>query len=279
MPFINHNMRSYLFFLCVLLCVGCIGYHAKTNAHMPVDALLRSMLCIREETPLNPNEHETMHVVVSKYKEDTRWTESLRFPVFIYTKEDPSSRYNVPLNKGHEASAYFKYIIDHYDELPQHVAFVHGHESDWHHVDSMLRLNTIEMPCDGYINLNDGDKKTLIHYDERNDVIMNDYIDALLNPNAPRNTSKYDMQHWYKKYVQPRLGSLSQYELNYLDNWCAQFIVSRDRIRQHPKSFYETQYWFLLTTDIDNHYSARYYEWTWGLIFCYNDVRKTVLFG
>ena len=220
------------------------------------------------------NNHEKLHVVVSRYKEDTNWTKQLNYPVFIYTKEDPTSTYNIPINKGHEASVYLKYIIDHYDALPKYVAFVHGHESDWHHKESMLKLNNLEMPENGYINLNDGNKKTLIHYDEKNDIIMNDYINKLLNPTAPNKTKNYDMQQWYKEYIFPRLGSLKQYNLQNTDNWCAQFIVSRERILQHPKSFYEKNYKFLLTTDVINHYSARYYEWTWALIFCFNDFKK-----
>ena len=218
----------------------------------------------------NPNLDVKMHVVVSKYKEDTSWTKQLKYPVFVYTKEDISSKYNIPVNKGNEASTYLKYIIDHYDQLPEYVAFVHGHESDWHHNESMLRLNDITMPENGYINLNDGSNRKMIHYDENNDVIINDYVDKLLNPSSPRNVSNYNMNTWYKEYIYPRLGSIKQYNLHN-DNWCAQFIVSRERILQHPKSFYEKQYQFLMTTDVINHWSSRYYEWTWGLIFCYKD--------
>ncbi|MCJ1287374.1 hypothetical protein MMC26_006723 [Xylographa opegraphella] len=35
----------------------------------------------------------------------------------IYVVDDPSARYRVPANKGHEAMVYLTYIIDHYDNL------------------------------------------------------------------------------------------------------------------------------------------------------------------
>tara|TARA_Y100000389_G_scaffold200308_1_gene240438 strand:+ start:22038 stop:22781 length:744 start_codon:yes stop_codon:yes gene_type:complete len=222
----------------------------------------------------NQNLDVQMHVVVSKYNEDTSWTKQLKYPVFIYTKENRSSKYNIPVNKGNEASAYFKYIIDHYDQLPNYVAFVHGHESDWHHKKSMLRLNDITMPENGYLNLNDPKPFTMIHYDEHNDVIINDYVDVLLT-RAPKNVSKCNMNTWYKQYLYPRLGSINQYNLHNKHNkCCAQFIVSRERILQHPKSFYQKQYDFIITTDVINRWSSRYYEWTWGLIFCYKDWKK-----
>ena len=33
----------------------------------------------------------------------------------VYEKANPHSRYNVPVNRGAEASAYLKYVLDHYD--------------------------------------------------------------------------------------------------------------------------------------------------------------------
>ena len=51
----------------------------------------------------------------------------------VYEKANPHSRYNVPVNRGAEASAYLKYVLDHYDGLPRWSFFVHGNESSWHH--------------------------------------------------------------------------------------------------------------------------------------------------
>ena len=198
-----------------------------------------------------------MHVVVSKYNEDTTWTNNVKHRVFVYTKTDDSSEYNVPLNKGNEASAYIKHIIDHYSRLPKHVAFVHGHETDWHHPTSMTdKLNSIVPPKTGYKNLNDMMFKITIE-------IENDKI--IKTPN---------MDDWYKTCLYPTLGPINQYELKDIDHCCAQFIVSRERILQHTKTFYEKQYDWLLATELPNSESGRFYEWTWRLIFCFEDLKK-----
>lgn len=40
-------------------------------------------------------------------------------------------------NWGREASSYLQFIIEHYDDLPPRMIFVHGHNSSWH-----LRVST-----------------------------------------------------------------------------------------------------------------------------------------
>jgi hypothetical protein len=83
------------------------------------------------------------NVIVSVYNEDISWTERLRqlgYNILIYTKGDPNSRTSVPVNKGNEASAFLKYIIDHYDQLPEHSIFLHGEENSTHHDGSLIEI-------------------------------------------------------------------------------------------------------------------------------------------
>jgi len=61
-----------------------------------------------------------INVVVSRYKKNTDWVESLKkynTQIMIYDKETPTNIYNIPVNKGNEASVYLKYIIDNYNNL------------------------------------------------------------------------------------------------------------------------------------------------------------------
>jgi hypothetical protein len=60
-------------------------------------------------------------------------------------------------NTGREATAYLNYIISNYDNLPENIAFIHGHETAWHQkspyhlIDTILKAKTDKY---NYISLN-----------------------------------------------------------------------------------------------------------------------------
>jgi hypothetical protein len=184
------------------------------------------------------------HVVVSVYKEDIAWTDRLRelgFPVLVYTKGDPASEYNVPINKGNEASAFLKYIIDHYDQLPEHSIFLHGEEHSKHHDGSLINIlqSSRGHRC-AYKNLN-------------NYKLSNFFL-----PMIP----------WCDEFLAPELGPIEHYgDWTLGHDGCAQFIVHRDAIRLRSRHFYSRIYGWLLDTPLQNYLNARYLEWTWHLIF------------
>lgn len=85
-----------------------------------------------------------MHVVSAHWNESLDWLKQSEFKYTIVDKadnpnRDPDSTLHVEFNRGREASAYLKYIITHYNELPEHVAFIHGHETAWHQSRPMLQ--------------------------------------------------------------------------------------------------------------------------------------------
>ena len=45
--------------------------------------------------------------------------------IYIYDKENPDNKYNIPVNKGNESSVYLKYIIDNYENLSDFTFFIH----------------------------------------------------------------------------------------------------------------------------------------------------------
>ena len=188
-------------------------------------------------------------VVVSKYKEDTGWTQRVKYPCAVYEKENPKNPYNVPVNKGHEASAYFKYIVDHYDRLPKYVFFVHGHESDWHHKESIVdKINDFE-PSVSYTNINDPEYSFVVNEEFAIDTHEEDV--------------KSTMKEWWNQNMFPYLGPLRETS----DTCCAQFVLSRKQILKNPLKFYKQQYNWLISTELPSSLSARFYEWTWKLIF------------
>ena len=76
-----------------------------------------------------------MEICTSHFKEDLKWLEKSPWPVSVVHHEggDPVEyTYLIP-NVGFEVTSYLKYIIERYDTLPDHVAFIHGHEEAWHH--------------------------------------------------------------------------------------------------------------------------------------------------
>ena len=86
-------------------------------------------------------------IVTSHWKEDLTWLKKSEFPVVLIDKEgaDPTCfepSYVIP-NKGLEASVYLKFIIERYNDLPDHVAFIHGHETAHHQKHSRPLLELI----------------------------------------------------------------------------------------------------------------------------------------
>lgn len=69
--------------------------------------------------------------VISRYKEDLSWTNDLPIPKVIYNKgedkdEDlPYFLLDIP-NEGRETETFLRFIIEHYNELPQRVVLLQG---------------------------------------------------------------------------------------------------------------------------------------------------------
>lgn len=63
-------------------------------------------------------------IVVAKYREDISWTKELD-NVVIYDKSVPPLK-----NVGREAETFLRYIVEHYDALPEYVVFLQGNPYD-----------------------------------------------------------------------------------------------------------------------------------------------------
>jgi hypothetical protein len=203
-----------------------------------------------------------VQVVISRYSENVDWKNRLMYDSVVYEKNKPGYKYNIPVNKGNEASVYFKYIVDHYHSLPEYVIFVHGHESDWHHKASIVdTIHSLSFQ-NGYANINDTDQtfelcKTSKGFNVKN-FIKSEQVDE-------QDVYDHGMDEWWREAMEEYFGKFDGKVVS--DTCCAQFVVSRDAILRHPLSFYEKQYNWLVTTDIENAYSGRFYEWTWKYIF------------
>jgi len=191
-----------------------------------------------------------INCVVSRYKKNVDWAYKLKNinKLYIYDKETPENEYNIPVNKGNEASVYLKYIVDNYDNLADFTFFTHDEEFAWHHSGSIIdRFDEAVMSNKLYYNINDVAVMGNIRYDRWYKEILiwyNNYIEKYI----PRNT--LPNQSWTLGYR----GS-------------AQFLVHKSIITKLPLEFYENLYNWIITTDMPNEKSGRFLEWTWHLFW------------
>lgn len=77
-----------------------------------------------------------MIIVANHWNEDLEWLKKSKYPVVIIDKVGSALSCFEPTmvleNKGGAESSYFKYIIENYENLPDNVAFLHGHETAYH---------------------------------------------------------------------------------------------------------------------------------------------------
>lgn len=189
------------------------------------------------------------NIVVSRYKKNVDWIYKIENNVkfFIYDKENSENTLNIPVNKGHEASVYLKYIIDNYYTLSDYTFFIHDEEYAWHHSDSIIKkyyeaLASGEM----YYNINDlcilGSIITNIWYG--------------------------DILKWYKLYIDPYIP-LDSIPVDWTNGHrgSAQFLVHKERIHRLPLKFYKDLYNWIITTPLPDAQSGRYLEWAWHLFW------------
>ncbi|KAJ5084457.1 hypothetical protein NUU61_009036 [Penicillium alfredii] len=174
-------------------------------------------------------------------REDVKWVRDLiqenpNFKPFIYTADaEPEPGFLPPHSaRGREVSAYLSYVVDYYEQLPAYSIFIHANEDQWHNdlfgpstkaVLKSLRLEAVD--AKGYVNLRcefEPGCPTSIH---------------------PHNPTPHDIETKdTRAYVSQIYMDLFAVPLQQVPDHlgaicCAQFAVSRDRIRQRPKSDYQ----------------------------------------
>jgi hypothetical protein len=197
-------------------------------------------------------------IVSSHWNEDLNWLKSLPHPVVVCGKEGEETpaiptnlRCKTP-NVGYETSSYLKFIIEFYDELPNNVAFIHGHENSIH---QMRDLKTIltgnDWKTNKYYSMNFWYAKRCITMEEESSK----YI-------------KYISSIW-SEYFEKELGIPAPTYV--IADCCAQFVLPRELIHRYPKDVY-IKWYNLVTKDYANYNLsskeiAMAFEWVWHLIY------------
>ena len=209
-------------------------------------------------------------LVIAHFNENLTWAEqvpSLGWDVYVSEKSNdvhkateasiargqwsPGGRVVSELlscgNIGYEASAYLDFIVRHYHELPDHVAFIHGQPGEHNTIqffprswgksraDHVLRLLSCANPqfSGGYLSLADHCFRTNLL--STSYVVVRSMIDRYLSTTE-------SVRAAYDTYFPNRVGDTSAFMCS------AEFIVSRERIRRLPRAV-----WFaLLQASCDN---------------------------
>ncbi|KAK5110902.1 hypothetical protein LTR62_005440 [Meristemomyces frigidus] len=176
-----------------------------------------------------------------------------------YVVDDHSAPLHPIKNKGHESNVYLTYIIDHYDQLSDLTIFIHFHRFSWHNnilmdedAAQMVRhLSPERVTRDGYMNLR-------CHWEPG--------CPSWLHPGATqRNYDK--MEETLVADAWAELFPLDPIPAVLAQPCCAQFAVSRDRIRALPKQRYVSMRDWILRTELSDYMSGRVFEYIWQYIF------------
>jgi Protein of unknown function (DUF3431) len=212
--------------------------------------------------PLGPGHNYTKVLVMPKVREEnTEWVHE-KLPglqTAIYVADDPSALLHPPKNKGNEVMIYLTYLIDHYEDLPDIMMFLHSHRFSWHNNDILnkdayeiiSRLSSERVVREGYMNLR-------CHW----------------NPGCPEwiHPGRIEADDWKKEErevakVWSELFPLETIPEVVAQPCCGQFALSRERVLAIPKSDFVHYRDWLLRTDLPDSLSGRVWEYLWQYLF------------
>jgi hypothetical protein len=192
-------------------------------------------------------------IVVSHYKEDLDWLDLFigeQIPHIVYTRSnDTLARHNIRINKGREAVAYLRYIVDYYSNLPSVIAFVHGHRRSWHQKDPsdiVVALRALQWNKYNYMTL----------------TSMMTRRKFKLNKQDRQEQVNYEL---WRDVLQKELGPPPEDGIE--APCCASFVVKREAILAHPKTFYSNISDYIVASGHSDQSTGRTLEYTWHMIF------------
>jgi hypothetical protein len=210
-----------------------------------------------------PGSNYTKNLIVAKTKEEhAEWLDNEDLggvKEMVYVVDDEHASLKVPQNKGHEVMVYLTYIIDHYDELPDVSIFMHSHQFAWHQNDLLgynagemvRRLSPERVTREGYMNLR-------CHWTPGCPEWMHPGT-VEEDPNKQEETVM--AQAWAELFPDKSIPEVLAQPC------CAQFALSRDRIRAVARERYIFYREWLLRTKMEDKISGRVWEYLWQVVF------------
>ena len=160
---------------------------------------------------------------------------------------------------------YLTFIIEHYDSLPRVTAFVHAGATQWHndilgayttsilnnlHLESVARLGYVNLRC----RLEPGCPTSV----------------NMFEPSAEDIKSKDARAYFVDFYMELFGVSRDEVPKHLGHTCCAQFAVTRERIRARPKKDYERMRHWMTDSSVnitDSHGGGWVFEMVWHIIF------------
>lgn len=216
----------------------------------------------RNEARTVPDVNRSRVLVIPKTAQDaTDWIarELPEVDLALYTVDQLDSVLHPPKNKGHEAMIYLTYIIDHYHRLPDVIIFMHAHQRAWHNnepldfnatemirrlnVERVLRLGYMNLRCEWYPGCPEW-----LHPHEKEESLAKQEQEVLSTC-------------WNELFPFDELPQILAQPC------CAQFAVSREKIRSIPLRRFVFYRDWLLKTDLTDYFSGRIWEFVWQFVF------------
>ena len=201
-------------------------------------------------------------LVISRLaSEDVSWA-SIHLPHldrYVYTTNDANVVPHTPQNKGHEVMVYLTHLVEHYDDLADINVFMHK-DRFTHHNEALLDFDAVKMVSrlrgsyvvqNGYTNLQCGWAKSCPSWLNSSDPW----------PRMEKQEQVYLSRVWKELFpgedVPATLGAPC----------CAQYAVSKERIRAVPLARFVFVRDWLLKTPLTDYISGRLWEYLWHYLF------------
>jgi hypothetical protein len=221
-----------------------------------------------------------MLIVIARYNEDIEWSKKYSSNVLIINKGDKIDGIENQIfyqNVGREGHSYYKYIVDNYDNLDDYIIFLQGNPFD-HSPDIIKILDTIvdiyNKNKEEFINMiiNTNINYTVINCGNNfNNIYINDvknnnfiYLSHYINNTSIRTEEKLwenckIIGNTYEKVFDKKIED----DLKFIYGAGAQFIVSKEAILKHPKSYYEKLYKILeyANDPIEGHHIEKFHKY------------------
>ena len=192
----------------------------------------------------------SLELVVARYTESLNWLRRVprTFRVTVYDKSGAPEDNAIPLpNIGREAHTYLHHIVQRYEDLAPLTVFCQGkpfdHAYDFHKTLRGLAEGTITVEAFTWLG----------HFADT------DSADGVLFKNWSKNETGEGLD--LSGFHRALLGNDGPAEYPFFGG--AQFVVTRERIRQRPQSFYEKA----LELSVEFPQAAHCYERLWDRIF------------